>query len=86
MTGLGEEKLWIQTSCRSGEGWALPGCSCLSHTTWVVSPTTKPGYGIMEKNIKVLNILGLPEIYMSTLMETLAETHKQTSHKTNVFK
>ena len=33
--GLGKEKLWIQTSGRSGEGWASLGYWCPRHTTWV---------------------------------------------------
>ena len=32
---LGEGMLWIQNSCRFGEEWALPGYSCLRHSTWV---------------------------------------------------
>ena len=36
--GLGERKLWIQTSYRPGERWALPGYSCPRHATWVVPP------------------------------------------------
>ena len=43
-TSLGEKKFWIQTSCRPGEGWALSNYSCPRHTTWIISPTTKPGY------------------------------------------
>ena len=39
-TSLVEWKLWIQTSCRPGEGWALPGYSY----------PTKSGYQINERD------------------------------------
>ena len=34
-THLEEGNLWIQTSCRPGEGWALLGYSCPKHAIWV---------------------------------------------------
>ena len=34
-TGLGEGRLWIETMCRTREGWAPPGYSCQRHATWV---------------------------------------------------
>ena len=37
-TSLGEGKLWIQTSCRVGERWDLPGYFCLRHTIGVAPP------------------------------------------------
>ena len=43
-TGLGEGKLWIQTSYRPGEGWVLPDYSCLRCTIWL-APSQRTGYG-----------------------------------------
>ena len=34
---VGNGKLWIQTSCRPGEGWALLGYSSPTHTTDVAT-------------------------------------------------
>ena len=41
-TSLREGKLWIETSCRTGEGWTLLGCSCLWHATWLVLSQRPP--------------------------------------------
>ena len=50
-TGLGEGKLLIQTSCRSGEEWALPGYSCPRHAIWVV-----PNQVIGQNNFTKLHL------------------------------
>ena len=47
-TSLEERKLWIQTSCRPGEGWASPNYSCPRHTTYVSSPWAKLVYRTCE--------------------------------------
>ena len=39
-TSLGEEKIWIQSSCIFGNEWAHPGYLCL-RLTWVEPPWTK---------------------------------------------
>ena len=39
VTNLGKGKLWIQTSCRPGEGWAQPGYFYPRHATWIVPPS-----------------------------------------------
>ena len=33
-TAQEEGKLWIHSSCRPGEGWALSGYSCPRHTCY----------------------------------------------------
>ena len=37
-TSLREGKLWIQTSCWSGDRWVLPNYSCQRPTTWITPP------------------------------------------------
>ena len=39
----GPEGNYIQTSCRPGKGWVLPGYSCTRHTTCYTT-MTKPSY------------------------------------------
>ena len=45
-------KLWIQTSCRPGEGWVPPGYSCLTHYT-SSSPMSKPGFETINDDTEV---------------------------------
>ena len=49
-TSQGEGKLWIQTSCRPREGWALSGYLCPRHYI-----STKTGYGICQFLLISLN-------------------------------
>ena len=48
-TSLGKGKLWIQTSCRPREKWALPSYSCSRHPIGIALITNqKIGLGISD--------------------------------------
>ena len=48
ITSQGEEKLWIQTSCRPGEGYF-----CTRHTTWVALGQPNQVIGPVKKILEI---------------------------------